>query len=372
MSSATTLGGKRAVEDDPLLLVRRLRQECREKDACVLALDTISTLLRNVLEHPEDERYRTVRLANALFQRRVGVFPSGLALLRAFGFEDAEAAGAGEVTHLALPTAEASDLARGLVLLQAAKEALALVDADVGTNPAVRRRPNPEPALHEPPAASYTRAEGKRPARREEPAPSGVPGPAGSSAQCVGTAQGSSPPELTDFSAAGIERFFVEHAGDECVKLADEEGAASFDGLVQAATDAARVAMDDADAVRAAERWVRLLAEHGALMGWRGGSGEAGGSGARESDVLGFGDGADEGNRDASGDSEGGDEEAAGHAVGSDGNFDFCAECGVGGDLICCDECPQVFHAECLGPFAPPPEDDSPWYCPQCAKGFGM
>ena len=32
-----------------------------------------------------------------------------------------------------------------------------------------------------------------------------------------------------------------------------------------------------------------------------------------------------------------------------DGNADVCGVCDNGGKLICCDDCPAAFHAECLG-----------------------
>ena len=52
------------------------------------------------------------------------------------------------------------------------------------------------------------------------------------------------------------------------------------------------------------------------------------------------------------------------------GNFtsgDFCRVCNVGGELICCETCPSVYHLHCM---TPPrldiPEDE--WYCPECIK----
>jgi hypothetical protein len=33
------------------------------------------------------------------------------------------------------------------------------------------------------------------------------------------------------------------------------------------------------------------------------------------------------------------------------------------GDLLCCETCPAVFHAACLGLEAPPEGD---YFCPQC------
>ena len=42
---------------------------------------------------------------------------------------------------------------------------------------------------------------------------------------------------------------------------------------------------------------------------------------------------------------------------GIDWNLDTCGVCGEVGKLICCDECPSAFHAECLG------------YDKQCPRG---
>jgi hypothetical protein len=102
-----------------LSFVHSLRSEAVGEafDSC---LETISTILNNVLEFPTEEKFRKVRLANATFHKRVGQFPSGLALLRELGFEDAfgevEPGGDTLPTHLALPVADAALLAHGLVV----------------------------------------------------------------------------------------------------------------------------------------------------------------------------------------------------------------------------------------------------------------
>ncbi|KAL4423051.1 hypothetical protein ABPG77_002085 [Micractinium sp. CCAP 211/92] len=46
-----------------------------------------------------------------------------------------------------------------------------------------------------------------------------------------------------------------------------------------------------------------------------------------------------------------------------DENDDLCHVCGLGGDLMCCETCPAVFHAACLGLAAPPAGD---FFCPMC------
>jgi len=57
---------------------------------------------------------------------------------------------------------------------------------------------------------------------------------------------------------------------------------------------------------------------------------------------------------------------------GGDENDDFCAECGDGGDLLCCDKCPNSFHLDCAGLDEEPPEDEL-WCCPVCTEnGFDL
>ncbi|KAL4428317.1 hypothetical protein ABPG75_002406 [Micractinium tetrahymenae] len=46
-----------------------------------------------------------------------------------------------------------------------------------------------------------------------------------------------------------------------------------------------------------------------------------------------------------------------------DENDDLCHVCALGGDLVCCEACPAVLHAACLGLPAPPAGD---FFCPLC------
>ncbi|GLI67938.1 hypothetical protein VaNZ11_012267 [Volvox africanus] len=50
------------------------------------ALATLETMLGNAVHFPTEDRYRRVRLGNAVFQRRVGRLPGGLELLHIAGF----------------------------------------------------------------------------------------------------------------------------------------------------------------------------------------------------------------------------------------------------------------------------------------------
>jgi hypothetical protein len=137
----------------------------------------------------------------------------------------------------------------------------------------------------------------------------------------------------------------------------------AYSRLVESARDAKSVAAATADgeAEARAVYWLGLLAEHGAVCGW-GGEDEL----DPEEDAAGV---------DARVDDPAGSAYAAcGDVAGDDGNLDTCATCGFGGLLICCEACPNAFHAACLGDCAPPEDDDedADWFCPTCAVKLGM
>lgn len=46
-------------------------------------------------------------------------------------------------------------------------------------------------------------------------------------------------------------------------------------------------------------------------------------------------------------------------------NNDHCGMCGKGGELLCCDSCPQAFHLACLAMTELPPGD---WFCAMCRE----
>ncbi|GIL91008.1 hypothetical protein Vretifemale_18701 [Volvox reticuliferus] len=50
------------------------------------ALDTLETMLGNAIHFPTEDRYRRIRLGNAVFQRRLGWLPGGVEFLRVAGF----------------------------------------------------------------------------------------------------------------------------------------------------------------------------------------------------------------------------------------------------------------------------------------------
>ena len=58
-------------------------------------------------------------------------------------------------------------------------------------------------------------------------------------------------------------------------------------------------------------------------------------------------------------------------AYSADGNSDKCVRCGglqKGGTKVwCCDNCPDVYHWQCIPRGTPKPIKDSLWYCPNAA-----
>lgn len=52
-----------------------------------------------------------------------------------------------------------------------------------------------------------------------------------------------------------------------------------------------------------------------------------------------------------------------------DPNEDYCAVCLNGGDLLCCENCPRVYHLPCHVPaIASFPSDNATWICTLCAS----
>ena len=206
-------------------ILKALRAECAGMDAFELALGTVSTMLTNVLEHPEETKYRTVRLANKTFHERVGKHPSGLALLRAFGFEDAtqDVSHTEGHTHLALPEADAAQLAQGLVVVEAAREASRQVHAEQMPQTQQAAVPSASSSANASAGSSTaSRAEGKRPmpapgsaapdAKRAASTSTCAAGgmAASTAAEAADAAEGEVQAyELESYNAASIDAFFV-------------------------------------------------------------------------------------------------------------------------------------------------------------------
>ena len=48
-----------------------------------------------------------------------------------------------------------------------------------------------------------------------------------------------------------------------------------------------------------------------------------------------------------------------------DEHMEFCRVCKEGGELLCCDSCPNAYHLQCLDPPLEEPPDEE-WTCPRC------
>lgn len=46
-----------------------------------------------------------------------------------------------------------------------------------------------------------------------------------------------------------------------------------------------------------------------------------------------------------------------------------CVACGIGGELICCDGCPAVYHAMCIGETDSTLNQEDRWFCESCLSG---
>jgi len=51
-----------------------------------------------------------------------------------------------------------------------------------------------------------------------------------------------------------------------------------------------------------------------------------------------------------------------------DTSDDFCAVCRCGGELVCCDECPRVYHIECHVPSLNEIVMNDKWKCGLCSE----
>ena len=248
-------------EFDPDAALKLLRQLRRESgDNFGKAASTLKTILQNVLEHPDEERYRTVRLGNPTFHARLGQFGAGPSLLRMFGFEDAssseeaQAGASANVTHLALPVASPETLAHGLVLVEAALQAAALVETEEGGGPTQSSgtavTPSSSGTASAPAAAAVGSGagSGKRPLQPAAARPP-VAG-ASMSSGAVGSEGGASSEmeigDVGDFTAAGIDAFFGALLGTDGGEIT-RIGLAAFGRLYGAARDAHRVVTELGD-----------------------------------------------------------------------------------------------------------------------------
>ena len=129
----------------------------------------------------------------------------------------------------------------------------------------------------------------------------------------------------------------------------------------------------DAEAAARAQHWVSVLEERGETLGYTfddvgDADADAGAAAGSSESAAGSSSGWVGG---AAGGSSG---EGSATVVEEDGNFDTCAVCDGGGLLVCCEACPQAYHAACLGEEAPPEEEEEgqAWFCPPCKAQLGM
>lgn len=95
---------------------QRLQQEAlaggAQKEGVAQAVATVRTILRNVMQHPGEHKFRTVKKTNRVFRTSVAHFPAAVELLRVAGFREKESeghggglgdGGEGEVLHCKTP-----------------------------------------------------------------------------------------------------------------------------------------------------------------------------------------------------------------------------------------------------------------------------
>eukprot|EP00183_Erythrolobus_madagascarensis_P006762 CAMPEP_0185844626 /NCGR_PEP_ID=MMETSP1354-20130828/745_1 /TAXON_ID=708628 /ORGANISM="Erythrolobus madagascarensis, Strain CCMP3276" /LENGTH=536 /DNA_ID=CAMNT_0028544341 /DNA_START=8 /DNA_END=1618 /DNA_ORIENTATION=- len=114
-STGTPAAGSGSLSERVMSALRTLKVECSEESEFVEAVRVLVTFVRNVELHPHESKYRRVRCSNANFHARLGSKPSGVACMRAFGFE--ETLDAGE-RYLVLSDSAAGDPMLGTVRAQ--------------------------------------------------------------------------------------------------------------------------------------------------------------------------------------------------------------------------------------------------------------
>ena len=96
--------------------------EAQPVDSRATAIKTLKKLVDNVVEAPENPKYRRVRVSNAKIQQAVLGVPGGEAFLRALGFKDSEATAEHEAgAFLEITEAAALDLQQGVGALAIAE-----------------------------------------------------------------------------------------------------------------------------------------------------------------------------------------------------------------------------------------------------------
>lgn len=127
---------------------------------------------------------------------------------------------------------------------------------------------------------------------------------------------------------------------------------AAFSHLYDTARDARRVVLQLGDRIADARvsHWLRLFDEHGSLLGWLAPDDAIDNDAHEEASCSTDLGSSIEGGSNSGGSCSGvggcGAGVAEGVPVQDDRNFDICGACGLEGLLLCCDNCPQAYHAE--------------------------
>jgi len=67
--------------------LRRLRLNTEDRQTYLIAIKTLRTFVNNLIQKPNVAKYQSIRLSNAIFQKRLGKLSGGLDCMRAIGFK---------------------------------------------------------------------------------------------------------------------------------------------------------------------------------------------------------------------------------------------------------------------------------------------
>ncbi|CAB3405783.1 unnamed protein product [Caenorhabditis bovis] len=77
-------------DEDRVIAAILMIHSLNKKSVKDIAIETISKYLQNILEHPDEEKYRSIRAGNKAFQERVASAVGGIELLKSVGFTEKE------------------------------------------------------------------------------------------------------------------------------------------------------------------------------------------------------------------------------------------------------------------------------------------
>lgn len=91
-AGASSARGTQPLSTRVLTALTHLKNNCPTQDF-VVAVRTLLTFVKNVVDHPGEEKYRRVRTSNNTFHTRLGSKSGGMACMEAFGFERVQESG---------------------------------------------------------------------------------------------------------------------------------------------------------------------------------------------------------------------------------------------------------------------------------------